>query len=74
MSDCEELKRRLYVLESYLVRINWDLQDTELALKIDKYYGIERPSVKMHYDWLKKKKNEVEREIEELKKKLVACK
>jgi hypothetical protein len=71
--NCEELKRRLIDLESYLIRIDWDIQDTELALKIDKYYGIERPSVKMHYEWLKRKKAEVEQEIRAAREQLSVC-
>jgi hypothetical protein len=74
MSECEGIRRKLRELEHYLTHIKWDLEETEFAMKIDRLHGIERPSVKMHYEWLKRKREEVEREIEELKKKLATCK
>jgi len=74
VGECEVIRRKLRDLESYLTHIKWDLEETEFAMKIDRLHGIERPSVKMHYEWLKRKKEEVEREIEELKKKLATCK
>ena len=74
MSECERIRSKLRELESYLTHIKWDLEETEFAMKIDRLHGIERPSVKMHYEWLKRKKEEVEQEIEELKKKLAVCK
>jgi Arc/MetJ-type ribon-helix-helix transcriptional regulator len=73
VSECEVIRRKLRDLESYLTRIKWDLEETEFAMRIDRLHGIERPSTKMHYEWLKRKKAEIEQEIRAMREQLSVC-
>jgi hypothetical protein len=62
-ASCSELRERLEQAKTLLHHIELDIRDTEYTLRIDS-----RDFVREHYEWLKRKRAEVESEIGELER------
>jgi len=67
-SRCSELKEKLEQARTLLHRIELDMRDTEQTLRVDP-----RDYVREHYEWLKRKRVEVESEIRGLERELKSC-
>jgi len=67
-AKCRELGEKLEQARILLHRIELDLRDTEQTLRVDP-----RDYVREHYEWLRRKHVEVEREIRELEQALKVC-
>ena len=65
---CRELEERLEQARTLLHRIELDMRDTELILRVDP-----RDYVREHYEWLRRKRVELESEVKELERELEAC-
>jgi len=68
LSSCSELKEKLEQARILLHHIELDMQGTEQNLRIDP-----RDYVREHYEWLKRKRVEIEEEVRELKHALRSC-
>jgi hypothetical protein len=66
--SCGELRERLEMARTLLHHIELDLRDTEYTLRVDP-----RGFVREHYEWLRRKRVEVENEVRELEIALDAC-
>lgn len=66
--SCSELGKQLEQARILLHRIELDIRDTEQALKVDP-----RNYVREHYEWLRRKRVEVEDEVKELEQMLEVC-
>jgi len=66
--SCSELGEQLEQARTLLYRIELDLRDTEQALRVDP-----RDYVLEHYEWLKRKRVELESEVRELERALEVC-
>ena len=65
---CRELEKRLEQARTLLHRIELDMRDTEQALRVDP-----RDYVREHYEWLRRKRVELEDEVRELQWALNSC-
>jgi hypothetical protein len=67
-AGCSELRERLEIARTLLHHIELDLRDTEYALRVDP-----RGFVREHYEWLRRRRAEVESEVRELERALGRC-
>ena len=67
-SSCGELRERLEMARTLLHHIELDIRDTGYALRVDP-----RGFVREHYEWLRRRRAEVESEVRELERALDAC-
>ena len=66
--SCGELRERLEQTRTLLHHIELDIRDTEYTLRVDP-----RGFVREHYEWLSRRRAEVEGEVRELERALDAC-
>jgi len=67
-TGCNELRERLEMARTLLHHIELDIRDTEYTLRVDP-----RGFVREHYEWLRRRRAEVENEVRELEIALDAC-
>ena len=67
-AGCSELRERLEMARTLLHHIELDIRDTEYTLRVDP-----RGFVREHYEWLRRRRAEVEGEVRELERALDAC-
>jgi len=68
LSSCSELEEKLEQARILLHHIELDMQSTKQDLRVDP-----RDYVREHYEWLKRKRVEIEEEVRELEHALRSC-
>jgi hypothetical protein len=66
--SCGELGERLEMARTLLHHIELDIRDTEYTLRVDP-----RGFAREHYEWLRRRRAEVEGEVRELRQVLGCC-